>query len=255
MTKIHLAVLIALALAASGEAQTNKVKRTVDRQAVRARKIAQAGGLVKRPSTGKTIMIVNDQKRVAQESFFGGGQESIAGLLSFPVKIVGPETDVSEAGMVITISDNATSPALMIAPEVPWAGVNVGALYVDKPSEAVLIDRVQKEIWRAFLFLGGSANSTMQPCVMRTIRKPADLDKCANRIPKPDVLQRVLEGAKNLGITPEATCSYYQACQEGWAPAPTNDLQRAIWEKVHTPPDKPLKIEFDPATQKGKVTK
>ena len=39
---------------------------------------------------------------------------------------------------------------------------------------------------------------------------------------------------------------YRQACQEGWAPAPTNAVQRAIWNKVHQIPDSPLVIEFDP---------
>ena len=57
------------------------------------------------------------------------------------------------------------------------------------------------------------------------------------------------------GVTPHYRCPYFKACEEGWAPAPTNEYQRAVWEKVHAIPDKPMKIEFDPATQKGKVTK
>ena len=40
--------------------------------------------------------------------------------------------------------------------------------------------------------------------------------------------------------------TYRQACQEGWAPAPKNDEQKAIWNQVHAIPDKPIKIEFDP---------
>ena len=39
-------------------------------------------------------------------------------------------------------------------------------------------------------------------------------------------------------------------CQEGWAPPPTNEYQRAIWNDVHKIPEKPMKIDFDPA--KGK---
>ena len=38
--------------------------------------------------------------------------------------------------------------------------------------------------------------------------------------------------------------------EEGWSPSPTNDVQRAIWEKVHAIPDKPLTIEFDPKIDK-----
>ena len=44
--------------------------------------------------------------------------------------------------------------------------------------------------------------------------------------------------------------TYKRACREGWAPTPTNDVQRAIWEKVHAIPDKPLTIEFDPKIDK-----
>ena len=38
--------------------------------------------------------------------------------------------------------------------------------------------------------------------------------------------------------------------QQGWAPAPTNEVQQAIWDKVHQIPDKPITIEFDPKTDK-----
>ena len=40
--------------------------------------------------------------------------------------------------------------------------------------------------------------------------------------------------------------TYREACREGWAPPPTNDLQRAIWEETRKLPEKPIKIEFDP---------
>jgi len=34
--------------------------------------------------------------------------------------------------------------------------------------------------------------------------------------------------------------------EEGWAPAPTNEYQKIVWDKVHAIPQKPMKIEFDP---------
>ena len=40
------------------------------------------------------------------------------------------------------------------------------------------------------------------------------------------------------------------ACREGWASAPTNDVQKAIWDKVRAIPDKPLTIEYDPKKDK-----
>ena len=35
-----------------------------------------------------------------------------------------------------------------------------------------------------------------------------------------------------MGITPYRRTTYREACQEGWAPQPTNDVQKAIWEQV-----------------------
>ena len=49
---------------------------------------------------------------------------------------------------------------------------------------------------------------------------------------------------KNIGRTRRA--SYKVACEEGWAPAPTNDFQKAIWEKV--------KAEKEAAAKPAEVT-
>ena len=48
------------------------------------------------------------------------------------------------------------------------------------------------------------------------------------------------------GVTPGNIETYETACCQGWAPTPTNDLQKAIWDKVHAIPATPMKIEFDP---------
>ena len=35
-----------------------------------------------------------------------------------------------------------------------------------------------------------------------------------------------------MGISPYRRVTYKMAVKEGWAPAPTNDYQKAIWDKV-----------------------
>jgi hypothetical protein len=50
----------------------------------------------------------------------------------------------------------------------------------------------------------------------------------------------------SLGVRPFRRVSYRKACEEGWAPSPTNDIQKAIWNAVHSVPKNPMKIEFDP---------
>ncbi len=70
----------------------------------------------------------------------------------------------------------------------------------------------------------------------------------ANRLmlPSPDPVMRMVNGAMARGIDTVRTDTYRRACQEGWAPAPTNDVQRAIWEQVRADkergPTKPITI-------------
>ena len=52
------------------------------------------------------------------------------------------------------------------------------------------------------------------------------------------------------GLAPEILANYYEACERGWALAPTNAAQKAIWKKVHQIPDKPITIEYDPKKDK-----
>lgn len=248
MNKFAVAILAAAVLGtATGLAETNGVRRTTGKQRreARARRIAAEGGLLAKPYAGKYVVIVNDQKRIDSKDFFRPGQ-SFAELFEFPVRVVEPKTDVSDAALVITVSDNATAPALLVAPEVPWAGVNVGALSADSPSPEKLVARLQKEIWRAFMYACGAANSQMQPCVMRPVFGVRDLDAQAVSVPCPESLPRVMATAKALGIGETSRCTYRQACEEGWAPTPTNAVQKAVWDKVHAMPANPMKIEFDP---------
>ena len=65
-----------------------------------------------------------------------------------------------------------------------------------------------------------------------------------------DVVQRFWDYMKPLGVLPAQRATYMKACQEGWAPPPTNDVQKAVWEKVHAIPDKPITIEYDPKKDK-----
>ena len=62
----------------------------------------------------------------------------------------------------------------------------------------------------------------------------------------PEPLPAIVSHLKQLGVKPIVTSTYRQAVREGWASAPTNEYQKAIWDKVHSAPKNPMKIEFDP---------
>jgi phosphopantetheinyl transferase (holo-ACP synthase) len=245
---ITVVALTTLATLIATAAETNKTHKTAaERKAAREARIAAAGGLIEKPYTGKYIVVVNDQSRVPEADLFDK-EQSIENLLQLPVKVVPPKTNVSDAGVIITLSDNKTAPALLVAPEVPWAGVNVGALAADNPSPERLAKRTQKEIWRAFIYACGGANSSVQPCIMRPIFGLRDLDSQRVEVPTPDPLPKIMNTANALKISEKTQATYRQACEEGWAPAPTNEVQQAIWDQVHAEPKNPMKIEFDPKT-------
>lgn len=254
LMELTVVALACLALSgASAEESAHSKTNAVDKhrkaiahiRAKQAARVAACGGYVTRPLEGRSIVIVNEQKRVPEGEFFKANA-SIADLFQYSVRIVPPGTDVGKEALVITLSDNDTAPALLVAPEVPWAGVNVGALAADKPTDAKLAERLRKEIWRAFMYACGAANSPNQPCVMRPIFGLRDLDGKDVAVPNPDSLMRVEQTAAALGVAKVRQCLYSQACQEGWAPPPTNDVQKAIWQKTLTAPKTPIKIEFDP---------
>jgi hypothetical protein len=106
--------------------------------------------------------------------------------------------------------------------------------------------RVQKELTRGFCLLAGAQNSGYPDALVGCITKAEDLDRFADcRLPI-DVLNRFPSYLKGYGITPKIYSTYKKACQEGWAPAPTNAVQKAIWDEVRKLPAKPIQIKFDP---------
>jgi len=137
-------------------------------------------------------------------------------------------------------------PALLLAPENRWAMVNAAALAKEERA-AFFQARSKKQLTRALALLLGASNSQYPQSLTRGIVNEADLDKNLNATLPVDVIQRFAPYMEPYGVTPAVVTTYRKACEEGWAPAPTNEFQKAIFEKVHATPTKPMKIEFDPA--------
>ena len=72
--------------------------------------------------------------------------------------------------------------------------------------------------------------------------KVRELDSLQDALPA-DVIQRCTKHLANIGVTRRETSSYFRAAKEGWAPSPTNDVQRKIWAQVHSVPSKPITIK------------
>ncbi len=244
-----------LALALFAEDATAESKAELRRRR-RREFIEKVGGLVTKPYTGKVIRIVNAQKTVPSDPVvFAAKQIQVA--LSLPVEVVAADASVLDArslfatntAAVLLIKDT-DGPRVLVAPDDAWGEVNVKALAAGNPSADQLAMRLRKEVWRAMAFMLGAGYSQYEFCLMKPARTLGDLDAITADMPCPEPFNRMIMSATALGAYVTRRTSYQKACEEGWAPAPTNDVQKAIWEKVHSVPKNPMKIEFDP--KKGK---
>ena len=231
-------------------------EQRAQRRAERAKRLYERnGGLVCRESKGKVMRVVSTTKRVAVGGI-DAGLTSFRSCLGFPVEVVTrPSADDPKSyledgvGLVVVLTERPDTPVLLVAPEDRWAAVNVGRLAADGASAEKLLGRTLKEIWRASAFALGAGYAEGQPDLMGPIGTIPELDAGAPA-PSPACYNMMIGVAQRYGIEPVQVATYRQACQEGWAPAPTNDVQKAIWNDVHTIPAKPLKIKYDPTKAK-----
>ena len=230
-------VLAAAALAVSA---TLAARRPLNPEYVanRAKRLAAQGGMVTKVTAGKAIRIANAQRTVKEASLDEVARQ-MTGALSLPVELT--ETaekdpirllDGNTAAVVLVEEGDVKSPRLLVAPEDCWAVVNVKALAADGPDAGRLQIRTAKEVWRALALVLGASDSMMQPSLMASIRSLSDLDGNPCIGLSPDTYNKMIENAGHLGVEMRRRTTYQRACEEGWAPAPTNDIQKAIWEKV-----------------------
>ena len=222
------------------------------------RMMKRFGGMVTKPNSGSgSIAYVNCTKTVSSD-FLQEVVSEIAELLSIKICVKDVDAKPTLDGMskavlksgseaAIFIVEDVAYPTLLVAPESEWAIINVTALSKDKPDKEKLKKRIAKQAWRAFGLLCGAADSQTVGCAMKPVSTLEELDGIGQYI-CPEPLPAIVSHLKQLGVKPIITSTYRQAVREGWAPAPTNEYQKAIWDKVHAMPTAPIKIK--PETKK-----
>lgn len=211
---------------------------------------ANSGGYVFRETPGKVLRIVNaaqvDEKLVLrkvadliEEKIRTRVEISLGSFESCRFR------DEKSVGAWVFVEKDTSNPALLVAPEETWCRINISRLRDDDPANALFISRIQKEVLRGSSMVMGCYCSDMQPSALRGIKTLKMLDVAPLSI-TPDSLNLMLSFAKDNGYSRVKKMTYRHACREGWAPAPTNDIQRVIWEEYHTAPTEPIHIEFDP---------
>ena len=132
--------------------------------------------------------------------------------------------------LAIVISNcGSDKPALVVFPEERVAVVNEDAAVKFAHGEEANI-RLVKECWRGIGFITGAGYSQTDAGVMQPVGSPLELDTVEWQVIHPLALQQMNKFFKKYGAKRGHRTTYLRACEEGWAPAPTNDYQRAIWD-------------------------
>ena len=256
MNKITLVALI-VTLASALVADDYTTVRTADgtvtkmkKSEVRERIYRHFGGNLKVPGKQKgKVVIVDSASNLPQQSLdavIKQFDDTIHIAIEVQKGEFSFESPKIQGEATVFIVDEAELPMSLIAPESRWALVNVAKLKSEKPQ--FYDARIRKETVRTLVALLGGCNSTYPDALTGCVLRAEDLDRFADTRLQVEIEQRLPSYIEKLGITPYVMTAYRKACEEGWAPAPTNDVQKAIWDKVHAMPTEPLKIK--PETKK-----
>ena len=196
------------------------------------------------------IVLVNQQKRLSAKD--------VAEVAAFFAKETECNVMVAEKGdgaqIVLTVIDDAKEPKMLVASEDHWGKVNVAKLVDDLPGEGArkkfFASRGRKLIIKALSLLCGGGGSSFEGNIMNAVTV-RDFDGFKEQLPM-DMLDKYDRYLKRVGVTKKQAATYAEACAEGWAPSPKNDVQKKIWDEVHTIPSKPIKIEYNEKRDKGK---
>lgn len=202
----------------------------------------RTGGIIVNYATQKgEVLFLNAQKRVAADplskrvntmSEYFGSKFSLK-CWDKPITLANAESTLKECGAnaAVFIVDDASIPVTLLnAPETKWAFINVAALAADKPSEKTLMERTRRELWRSLGFMLGN-DSVADVCVMKAVNSLKELDDLGAEAPSSGPLILVGRRLRSIGVEPLTRATYSRALREGWAPMPTNELQRAVFER------------------------
>ncbi|MBR0057372.1 MAG: hypothetical protein IJP66_08600 [Kiritimatiellae bacterium] len=133
--------------------------------------------------------------------------------------------------LVMVVDGDAALPALAVFPEERVGIVNAARLQGGEDPSAPEM-RVSKEIWRAIGFIGGIGFSAQENDMMQPYYTLEEIDANNHPYIQPMNMAKMAPFWKRFGVAREKKVPYMKAVKEGWAPPPTNDYQRAIWNEA-----------------------
>lgn len=232
---------IVFAITFSALSVTADESKTKENQNIQENLLRKSGGMIYKIGKGK-ISFINCQDKISATAIEDKIQR-LSRLLKYNMELQQGNWDIKkpkpqDSNLAIFIIADTTMPMSIVAVESGWGVVNV--------AELNSFEQFSKQLTRVFALTSGAMCSRNPYSPMQPISSIAELKKIKTDNIMRDMIDAIRLNLNAKGLTTFSITSYKKACEEGWAPAPTNDIQKAIWDRVHAAPKNPMKIEFDP---------
>ena len=217
--------------------------------------IAKTGGMIDPPPGGKALVLLDarekDSSTLSNLLFAAELQLSICceerdiklAATDDPVKIAF-ETRKNGAGAGVLFYEREGCPVLTAFPEDAVTLVNLQPL--QDPTYNVYRRRLVKEFWRSVaLTIGGYGNQMQMMSALQAAFSVKDLDEIPGVSLSPIQINAIQNAKGKLSIFGKKSVPYSKACREGWAPPPTNDVQRALYNRFNDPASR-FRRDFKP---------
>ncbi len=222
-----------------------------------ASSIKPSGGLMFSAPTGKHICILNDQQLVSTETLEAAALD-VKLQLHAPIEVIYAknggtiEEKIEDAlkndksiGVLVAFVEDPILDSISFFPERGRCIVNVQALTKDGADKERVANRAAKEVWRSIGMVLGAGESVGSYSILQRVTSLKQLDAITAKSPSPEQHNRMVDSIERLGIKMIKVGTYRDACRQGWAPAPTNEVQQAIWNEIHAIPAEPIKIKYE----------
>ena len=218
----------------------------------------QKGGLLVIPVSGPPMKLVDATKKGLLSSCLNLVKRKFDEFKMCPMVVLRQTGDrdayhfglklAKEASGVVLLVDGHECPsACEIYPEEHLAVVNIDVLLNGVTGSGRRQDRIEKQVWRAIGHICGVGAPEGYQCVMQSMRSLQDIDMLPIKFIHPSSFYKARSYFTRMGVSPTRKGTYEAAVKQGWAPAPTNDIQKAIWDKAHAEkergPSNPIQIK------------
>lgn len=236
-----LIIVALLVIAASHAFAEKKVYTEEEKAALKEKRLQKTGGIIFKDGEGK-VVVVNAQTKYAADDI-ERALEMFRDFLKVTIDVRNGAwafgtKNPPDANVVMYVVDDSSLPMSLVAMEEHWGVMNVAQLTSKK--------QFDNEFARVGIATFGAGVSQYKVSPMQPVSKPADLEGIIKPVITMDTGMSMNHNLEKIGVTKSKMTTYLKACQEGWAPAPTNDYQKAIWDQTHSIPTNPMKIKFDP---------